>query len=77
MSVNRGYAFPLIKYRLKSTNLFCLLIVPFVTLLAMEIFYNGDFFSVYSWILQYPKQFLLSKTPFRFFIPCKNPRLAV
>jgi len=34
--------------------------IPLVTLLALELFYNGDLFSVYAWILQYPKQFLVS-----------------
>lgn len=49
-----------IKQRLKSTNLLSLLMIPLVALLVLEIFYNGNLFSVYAWILEYPKQFLVS-----------------
>ncbi|TGE36316.1 LTA synthase family protein [Desulfosporosinus fructosivorans] len=52
--------YSLIKQRLKSTNLLYLLMIPLVTLLALQIFYNGDLFSVYAWIIEYPKQFLVS-----------------
>jgi len=48
------------KYRLKSKNSFYLLMIPLVTLLSLEIFSNGNFLSVFSWILHYPKQFFLS-----------------
>jgi len=34
--------------------------IPLVILLALQIFYNGNLFSVYAWILQFPKQFLVS-----------------
>src|SRR5665811_1240298 len=50
----------LIKQRLKSTNILYLLMIPLVTLLALQIFYDGNLFSVYAWILEYPKQFLVS-----------------
>ena len=52
--------YSLIKKRLKSTNLLSLLMIPLVTLLALQIFYNGNLFSVYAWVLEYPKQFLVS-----------------
>lgn len=52
--------YSLIKQRLKSINLLYLLMIPLVTLLALQIFYNGNLFSVYAWILEYPKQFLIS-----------------
>jgi phosphoglycerol transferase MdoB-like AlkP superfamily enzyme len=52
--------YTLMKQRLKSINVLSLLMIPLVTLLALELFYNGDLFSVYAWILQYPKQFLVS-----------------
>lgn len=48
------------KYRLKATNSLCLLSIPLVSLLAMEVFSTGNLYSVYSWILQYPKVFILS-----------------
>ncbi len=52
--------YSLIKQRLKSINLLYLLMIPLVTLLALQIFYNGNLFSVYAWIIEYPKQFLVS-----------------
>jgi phosphoglycerol transferase MdoB-like AlkP superfamily enzyme len=59
--------YSLTKYRprlnltnLYLVNLFYLLIIPFVTLLALEIFSNGDFRSAYSWITNYPEHFFLS-----------------
>ena len=52
--------YSVMKYRLKSKNVFYLLIIPLVTLLALEIFSNGDLFGVYRWILQYPMKFFLS-----------------
>lgn len=52
--------YSLIKQRLKSTNLLYLLMIPLVTLFALQIFYNGNLFSVYAWIIEYPKQFLVS-----------------
>jgi len=52
--------FFLIKQRLKSTNLLLLLIIPLGTLLALQTFYDGNLSSVYAWIRQYPKQFLVS-----------------
>jgi phosphoglycerol transferase MdoB-like AlkP superfamily enzyme len=52
--------YSLIKKRLKSTNLLSLLMIPLVTLMALQIFYNGNLFSVYAWVLKYPKQFLVS-----------------
>lgn len=50
----------LIKYRLKSINLLCLIFIPLISLLGLEILSNGDFSRVYSWICQYQKQFFLS-----------------
>ena len=52
--------YSIIKQRLKSTNLLYLLMIPLVILLSLQIFYNGNVFSVYTWILQFPKQFLVS-----------------
>ena len=49
-----------IKQRLKSTNILLLSLIPLVTLLALQIVYNGNLSSVYAWILGYPKQFLVS-----------------
>jgi len=34
--------------------------IPLVALLALQIFYNWNLFSVYDWIIEYPKQFLVS-----------------
>ena len=60
----KGYVlimkYSLLKQRLKSTNLLYLLMIPLITLLALQIFYNGNLFSVYAWIIEYPKQFLVS-----------------
>ncbi len=52
--------YSLIKQRLKSTNLLYLLMIPLVILLVLQIFYNGNVFSLYTWILQFPKQFFVS-----------------
>lgn len=52
--------YSLIKQRLKSTNLLYLLMIPLVALLALQIFYNGNLFRVYAWIIEYPKQFIVS-----------------
>jgi len=48
------------KYSLKYTNLLYLLIIPLATLLALEIFYNGNVSSLYTRALQYPQKFILS-----------------
>ena len=52
--------YSLIKYRLKSRNIFYLLLIPLVTLLALEIFNNGNFSSVYFRTIQSPEKFFLS-----------------
>jgi len=49
-----------LKQRFKSKNILALLIIPMVTLLALQISYNGNLASVYEWIHEYPKQFLVS-----------------
>ena len=45
---------------LKSKNILLLFMIPLVTLLALQTFYNGNLFSIYSWIIEDPKQFLVS-----------------
>ncbi|WP_407313525.1 LTA synthase family protein [Desulfosporosinus sp. SB140] len=50
----------LTKCRQKSPNLLYITIIPLVCLLALEIFSYGNFFNVYTWIRQYPKQFFLN-----------------
>src|SRR5665648_1013350 len=52
--------YSLLKQRLKCINLLFLLLIPLVTLLALQLFYNGNISSVYAWILKYPSQFLVS-----------------
>src|SRR5680860_139162 len=52
--------FFLLKQQLKSITLFYLLMIPLVTLLALQISYNNNLLSVFPWIIQFPKQFLVS-----------------
>jgi len=44
----------------RPTNILALLIIPLVTLFALQIAYDGNLFSVYAWTLEYPKQFFVS-----------------
>ncbi|MDR3543949.1 MAG: LTA synthase family protein [Desulfosporosinus sp.] len=52
--------YSLTKNKLNVTNLLCLIIIPFITLLALEVFSNGNFFGGYFWMIHYFKQFFLS-----------------
>jgi phosphoglycerol transferase MdoB-like AlkP superfamily enzyme len=49
-----------VKVRLKVPNLCFIVIIPLLALIAMEVFSEGSFLSFYSWVLDFPKKFVLS-----------------
>src|SRR5665648_1244786 len=49
-----------LKQRLKSVNFLILMSIPLVTLLALQIFYNGNIYSICFWIIEQPKEFFVS-----------------
>ena len=48
------------KQQFRSINILTLLMIPLVTLLALQIFYSGNLHSVYAWVVENPKQFFVS-----------------